>query len=454
MKVECKFSILKLESEENQVYVCEIDGQKINKSTIFEIDGQHLPDMSNKDVKSILVKNCSIQGSLSELSSHFPNLKILKIENSKLTKFEKLENCENLEEFLCISNNLEFLPGNLFENCKNIQKVSFSGNKLKIIEPNILDGLEKLNFVDFRGNVNYDYWYSAEGESSTSTINEMKEELIQKFINLTSKSHKTFSNKFQNKIKRLKGIRRKLRVKNQNLETSNKALIQEVQKLKKSQLHLQQLVQFMTASEENQSKDLQALKQSEMSCKISLQLEKSKHFQIQQQSSFQLDIKNFLQNQNFKDFRIQVDDREFQVHKFILAARSPTLAEFIQQNPNADFLILDDISVGIFEIILMYIYSDELPGDNRDINYLHLYAAASRLDIVELKTFAASKVMDNINQQNAVEVLMLSNKHKHYEMKQKAFEEIKKSYPEFPSIWMDKPKKVKDFIEIFGEYYE
>ena len=455
MKIECKFNSLKLDSETDEVYVCEIDSQKLNNSINFEINGEHQADKSNEDVQCICIKNCNIQELPKALLSHFSNIKILKIQNSKLTKLEKLENCENLEEFSSIENNVEFLPGNLFENCKNIQKVSFFDNKLKMIEPNILDGLEKLKFVDFRGNVNYDYWSSAEEESSTSTINEIREELIQKFITLTTKKNKTFTNKFQNKIKRLKGTRRKLRIKTQNLEQSHKVLTEENQKLKKSQQHLQHLVQFMTTSEETLTTDLQKLKQAEMNCKISLQLEKSKHIQLpsQPQSSLQIDIKNFLQNQNFKDFRIQINDREFQVHKFILAARSPTLAEFMTQNPNADFLILDDISVNIFEIILMYIYTDELPGDDKGTNYLHLFAAACRLEILELKRFAASKVMDNINQQNAVEVLMLSNKHKHYEMKQKAFEEIKKSYPEFPSIWMDKPKKVKDFIEVFGEYY-
>ncbi|KAL7011672.1 hypothetical protein ACKWTF_014386 [Chironomus riparius] len=452
MKIECKFSSSKLDSE---VYICEIDSQKLLNSSLLEIIGEHQADKTNEDVQCVYIINCSIQELPKALLAHFSNIKVVKIENSKLTKLEKLENCENLEEFSSINNNVEFLPGNLFENCKNIQKVSFPENKLKIIQPNILDGLEKINFVDFRGNINYDCWYSADQASNSSTINDIREELIKKFITLTSKNNKIFTNKFQNKIKRLKGTRRKLRIKTQNLEQSHKILTEENQKLKKSQQHLQQLVQFMTTSEDTLTANLQKLKQSEMSYKISLQLEKSKHLQNQSQpqSSFHTDIKTFLQNQNFKDFRIQIDDREFQVHKFILAARSSTLAEFMTQNPNADFLILEDISVNIFETILMYIYTDELPGDDKCINYNHLYAAASRLDILELKKFAASKVMDKINQQNAVEVLMLSNKHKHYEMKQKAFEEIKKSYPEFPSIWMDKPKKVKDFIEVFGEYY-
>jgi len=449
MKIKCKFSSIALLPETDEVYVCEIDNQKLHHSTILEIIGEHQPDKSNQDVHCIWIKNSNIQEIPGGLFGQFLNLKTIKIENSKINKLEKFGNCENLEEISSIKCNVEFLPGNLFENCKKLQKISFSDNKLKIIEPNILDGLENIKFVDFRGNVNYDCWYSVE----SSTINDLREELIQKFINLTSKTNKMFTNKFQSKVKRLKGIRRKLRIKNQNLEQSKELLTQENQKLKKSQQHLQQLVQFMTTSEDNLTNDIQKLKQSEMSCKISLQLEKAGHLQTHNQSSFQMDIKNFLQNQNFKDFRIKIDDREFQVHKFILAARSSTLADFMLQNPNTDFLILDDITVDIFEIILMFIYTDELPGDDKNINYIHLYAAACRLELSELKKFAASKVMDNINQHNAVEVLMLGNKHKNYEMKQNAFEEIKKSYPEFPPIWMDKPKKVKDFIEVFGEYY-
>ena len=58
----------------------------------------------------------------------------------------------------------------------------------------------------------------------------------------------------------------------------------------------------------------------------------------------------------FKDFSIKIEDREFKVHKFLLAARSPTLAEMIKNNPDADELQLVDISVEIFEKILKYLY--------------------------------------------------------------------------------------------------
>ena len=66
------------------------------------------------------------------------------------------------------------------------------------------------------------------------------------------------------------------------------------------------------------------------------------------------DLRRFMQNENIKDFTIIIDEKEYLVHKFLLAARSPTLAETFSNNPGVDSLNLVDISVEIFEIILKF----------------------------------------------------------------------------------------------------
>jgi hypothetical protein len=87
--------------------------------------------------------------------------------------------------------------------------------------------------------------------------------------------------------------------------------------------------------------------------------------------------------------------------------------------------------VEIFEIILKFLYTDELPDDD-GTNFLHLFVASGRLKINQLKYFAADKILKNISTLSSVELLKIATKYEHDEMIQKAFQEIKKKYPKIP----------------------
>jgi len=168
-------------------------------------------------------------------------------------------------------------------------------------------------------------------------------------------------------------------------------------------------------------------------------------------TSIQSDIKRFLQDdETFKDFQIQINDQEFSVHKFLLAARSPTLAEILRNNPGVENLNLVDISAGIFTIILKYLYTDELPIE-KGTNFLDLYVAAGKLKIEGLKNLAAQKIIDSMKTQNALDVLKLSNKYEHEELRLKAFKKLGKNYPkiDFKAEWSKDVDKMIKVIEAF-----
>jgi hypothetical protein len=167
------------------------------------------------------------------------------------------------------------------------------------------------------------------------------------------------------------------------------------------------------------------------------------------------DIKDFMQDETTKDFWIQIDDYQFPVHKFLLAARSPTLAEILKNNPEVEKLNLVDISVEIFEKILKFLYTDELPGDD-GTNFLHLFAAAGKLKIGQLKEFAAKKLFDQIDENNAMDVLILSNKYEHEELRRKSFKIIKQKYPKvaFKDEWSVNTDKMIKVIEIIKQKEE
>lgn len=159
------------------------------------------------------------------------------------------------------------------------------------------------------------------------------------------------------------------------------------------------------------------------------------------------DVKKILQNEKLKDFTITVMGMEFKVHKFLLAARSPVFAAIIENNVDAECLNLTDISIEIFHEVLRYIYTDQFPT-SKDINLVHLFAAAGRLKLENLKNFCAD--MFTITTDNAFDYLNLSIKHDCEKLRQKSFQIIK-SYLNEVDISDDmanQPEKLKSMFEV------
>jgi len=431
MEIPCTFRQQLYNPMKRSFYTCEILNQDLSESRIINVKGQHEDNKADQDVQCVRFENCTVPKLPQGLTKIFPNLKGIWINNSKLEQITKNELAEykSLEMFVSISNKVEFLAGNLFGDFDNLEIIVFAYDKLKIIEPNILDELNKLNYVNFRSNVNFNACYSSTGDAEYSKIEELKDELFRKFFPNNSPEIKNFVKRFQSRVQRLKTSNDKLRDKVQNLENLEK--------------------------ESREQKELwikkhDQLYQENFGLKISTNKLKQELEKINKEQFLLTDIQNFLNNQKYSDLQVQIDDKKFKVHKFLLAARSPTLAEKFLANPEAENLNLTDIDVDNFEKILHFFYTDELP-DAEDTNYVQLYGAASILKINLLISFSEPKVLENINPENAVEVLFLSNKFNNNEMRQKAFDEIKKDHPDLSDNWIDKPEKVKKFIEVFGE---
>ena len=103
---------------------------------------------------------------------------------------------------------------------------------------------------------------------------------------------------------------------------------------------------------------------------------------------------------------------------------------------------------------LKFLYTDIESEGN--INYFQLFAAAGRLKIENLKTFAAVEMLEQINADNAVDILNLSNKYTHDELRIDTFEKIKEMYPniKFMDEWAHEPKRVAHLITQFKEKEE
>jgi hypothetical protein len=162
------------------------------------------------------------------------------------------------------------------------------------------------------------------------------------------------------------------------------------------------------------------------------------------------DLRRAMQNKKLKDFTITVGEEDFKAHKIMLAARSPVFARMIDRNLDADSLNLVDISSDVFQTILDFIYTDDLPSTPEVVNWAELMAASEKLEIRKLADYAAMGLVHSVTADNAIEMLALGNKFNHTLLRERSFNEIKKflNAKTLDENFASQPDKLKKLIDI------
>lgn len=141
------------------------------------------------------------------------------------------------------------------------------------------------------------------------------------------------------------------------------------------------------------------------------------------------EFQNHLKREEFKDFTIKIGESEFKIHKIVFAARSETFAELLRKNPKMENFELEDISIETFESIIKFIYTDELKEEE---NIEEIFAAAGKLKIKSLKTLAGNFLISKIQNEESLpkllDLLVLSNKCEHLELRSKVFQKVQKQF--------------------------
>lgn len=175
------------------------------------------------------------------------------------------------------------------------------------------------------------------------------------------------------------------------------------------------------------------------------------------------DLRKLISDEQLADLTLFVGDEQFKVHKYVMAARSPFLASMIRESPKASELMLSDFKAETFKKIIDFMCNENFPVDGE---ITEVYDAAGRLQINELKDFCAEELLETVTDENALEILLLSNKHGNYDLKMKAFNTIKKMFPDkkFKDDLADDPetiqkmlfvrKKLEEEFESLGVYEE
>jgi Leucine-rich repeat (LRR) protein len=413
MEIQSQFSDVKLDATGEIYYTCYVVNQYLDDDRELKFVGEHKSNRSNYHVTSLYIHKCrNISRIPNGLIKEFPNLQILVISYSNLVKIEAddLRELKNLYGLCLEGNKIENLDDNLFRKMYNLERISFYKNKIKFIAPHVFDNLKCLKYLNLRENVNINKCYDELSNDGNSSLEELREEIKLKCVDNWRFHYENLESDYE-KLKH-ENVQMKM-----DVDSSHKEIDDLINKL------------IMT-KEENES---------------------LKHCQ----PALYIDLMIYLKNSAFKDFTITIHDQLFHVHKFLLAARSPTISKMIQSSPDACNLNLVDISIETFNEILNYIYHDQMPVSN-DVNYKDIFVAAGRLGLKELIHFSGNKLIDSVNLDNAFEMLKLSNLYEHYELRMKSFVEVTKLFPgkELKEELAVQPDKIQKLFECKRKYDE
>ncbi|KAG5670670.1 hypothetical protein PVAND_000918 [Polypedilum vanderplanki] len=366
--IQCEFEVLNWKLS-YFTYTCCIQNKIIDENEKIErIYGVHLNKKTYQDVILVYFNDCKISKVPQGLTTIFPNMQGIVINNSNLTYIER----EDLKEYnklkmLYIENNkIQIFSENLLVDMKLLELFSMRGNKISYIEPDFLDGLDKLKYANFKdcGYINLVY-DSIDPHMSDVSLQELK---------------KLLSKKFQQSL--------------------------------------------------------------------------WKRFSERQRAKTELfnHLKEAIDKNNLKDFKLIVDKEVFKIHKLVLAARSPVFAEMIENNPDAESLNLVDISPATFREIYNFMYTNEF-RKSEEVNLVNLLIASEKLKIKRLANFAANALLYQITHENAFDLMVLGTKYGYEDLKKMSFEKIKEIFDgeEIDEGLVDNPEKLKKLIYLKNE---
>jgi BTB/POZ domain len=167
-------------------------------------------------------------------------------------------------------------------------------------------------------------------------------------------------------------------------------------------------------------------------------------------------FKEFWMNQKFSDFIVLTRSKEFQVHKFVLAIQSDGFAEMFDSDENASEMKIEDLNAEAVEEFLRFLYTGEISSE---VHSFELFALASKLKVHELKSLTEEMILNDLDDTNAYKVFTLGHRYESETIKNAAFEEIRKMFPDkkLADDLVENLDKVKELIEMklkFDNFFE
>jgi BTB/POZ domain len=137
---------------------------------------------------------------------------------------------------------------------------------------------------------------------------------------------------------------------------------------------------------------------------------------------------DMLENPQFSDFKFVVKDKEFKVHRNILASASPIFARLFtadMDEARKSECTVKDIEPKIFEHLLQFIYGGKLPEDIGAVA-VKLYEAAHYYEINQLKEICQQEFPSMLKTENALEMFNWACTYDEEYLKMEAWKKFKR----------------------------
>lgn len=164
-------------------------------------------------------------------------------------------------------------------------------------------------------------------------------------------------------------------------------------------------------------------------------------------------VKTLWSTRMYADFKIRTDDKEFPVHKCILAVNSPVFEamfkhEMMEKLHNE--MIMNDVSADAVEEFLKFVYLRKAPENS--LNAMDLFTIATKYQVNELLEVSEQLILKGLEVDNAFEVFAMGCRVSNMSLKTKAFDFMSTNifdgdeWP-LPPALSEQPDKLKELID-------
>lgn len=364
------------------------------------------------------------------LGKVFPNLWMLIANSAGMTEFTKddLNDMPNLSMLFMSMNQITALPSDLFASTPKIEAFSIQGNKISTIEAGIFDNLNGLSLVSLLDNTGFNDYFGIRQFANVYKSTSCKASISLK------KLKEQFTVKPAVVVVHCNPFDRSFEVLSESESVLEESAANSIAKAEENEEDAEEVNEYCDSAEDfSFTGEEEELVEDVVSAADNLPaLQLSGHI---------------LNLESLKDFTVTVSGVDVKVHRFILAAHSPFMSNLFETNPDARMLELADVTVKGFKAITNFIYKVQTPGDQESM--LEVLAAAHKLDVEPMKTFAEENLLLKIDEKNAFEILKVSNKFNSTKLISASFEVVKMLMPTkiFKDKWQNEPAKIEKLFD-------
>ena len=153
----------------------------------------------------------------------------------------------------------------------------------------------------------------------------------------------------------------------------------------------------------------------------------------------------FFETGKFSDFTIKVGDKEYKVHKFMLALKSSVFEEMFTKDQDIQvFKNIKIFSKSAFEDFLRYFYNSEIRNEDC---VLELFELAAEFNVPKLKSECEEIISKQIDKSNVIEIYNLGHLYDSHKLKQKAFAKIQNIVPGTSDDLIDEKNILNELID-------